>query len=130
SCGKDFANACSQTWIEGSVLTVRQSISKALRPLFFLGLGLGVGISGSELWQNAPTVIAGKAEAAGSSVAVDAPRNHDLPKIDTPVTRVVRNASPSVVTVGAVKRTVVPQQWVDPFLVRRIGFREQVNRLP
>jgi S1-C subfamily serine protease len=83
--------------------------------LFALGLGLGLGLSRTGWVPLAPPAHAAPALAAGESVA-----------------DVVARISPGVVTVGAVKRTVVYQGYDDffaPFFVRPRETRQRVPYL-
>lgn len=102
--------------------------------LILLGIGLSIGITIQQLWrvpEALAAAVATPASAAFGKKAESAPRISGAAKAPTPVTQVVNAVSPSVVTVGAIKRRVVAQPWMhDYFLQPSIRYRQYKERIP
>ncbi len=104
--------------------------------LLFLGLGGVIGVTIHHLWTPedgaAATALMGPPAAHASDSAVAGPEAHDVaPRPETDVSRVVRQVSDSVVTVGAIKRAVIAQPWFDSFLFApRWRYQERFQRMP
>lgn len=97
-----------------------------------LGLGVFIGLAIDRLWN--PRDLAGAvvpvAHGAVRGTAVDS-RDTAKARPKSEITDIVETVSPSVVTVGAIKRTLVAQRWYDDFLFApRIRLREANQRVP
>jgi serine protease Do len=105
--------------------------------LILLGFGVFIGTAIQRLWFPAPEIATAAMAAAVSDSAAKGPSTGGLAAIpvsprQTPVTRTVRQVSPSVVTVGAEKRQVVAQPWMDNYYFPMIRYKyfEQRARIP
>ena len=87
----------------------------------------------STLGREEPPPVVPRAQAAAVRPAEPPPvPSFDPPlrKEKTPIIRVVEAVSPSVVTVGAVKRTIVRQPWMDSFFFPSWRYYESQQRVP
>lgn len=93
-----------------------------------------IGLAIQRLWIPPASIasqVASPARAAVRQNAVHPSPNSGLEAQDTPVTRVFEAVSPSVVTVGAFKRTIVAQPWFDDFFLSpRVRYQNRWQRTP
>lgn len=106
------------------IRTLRISLGLSLVAVGFL-LGL---VARQHYLESRPLVSPAEAALSRATPAEGASGGYE--KVRTRIMEVVEEASPSVVTVGAVKRQVVHQPWIDSFFFPQLHREERTRRIP
>lgn len=93
----------------------------AAAALIAAGAIAGSMIAGGRAPSLATPAVASAAVATGFSTKT---------KTENSVTRIVRQVSPSIITVGVQKKTVTAQPWFDSFLTPRMRYTTERQRIP